>query len=87
MKEQERVARIVYHEESPFNKEQEAWALELWDEDTQEWGLDTMYPFVHAKEYPEDANDYIHIGFVNEIRRLLDFGYTLSTRIVNSTDK
>ena len=74
----DKLARIIYGYDID---DTEGWAIEIFVPELDDWDRECFFSFTKSAEHPEDGNVYIHIGFVNTLRRLMREGYTIQSSI------
>ena len=70
MSKQKLYCRLVYEK-----NEVERYTLEISTDNCVSWGVCVSCVFVHALEYPQDENNYIHYAIVKELAKCIELGY------------
>ena len=87
-KKQELIARVRYIKGKPEAErtgkwnDEEQFAIEVYDAEYKEWSLDSAYPLVHAKEYPDQAEaNFLRFSMVQRIIELISWGYKFLPKV------
>ena len=71
-----KIARITYHKDEEKNREE--YRIELYDEEYNEWGLDTAYQFRRCdKDAPDQDANWLHFDIVSKLLSLINNGYKI----------
>lgn len=67
----EKIARLRY------SKKDDKYIIELYNDDTNTWELESAYRCVKSANWPESGAEFVHYRALLKIMELIDLGYDI----------